>query len=147
MTNAPICFTCKVQSRLTDGREVYPHRPDLFAKPIYVCDGGCGGRVGCHPGTTKPLGTPANAELRLARSKVHRLLDPLWMHAHNRGDMPKKRARGLVYRYLGAQLAIPREEVHTGMFDTARCETAVAVLKGLRFAQIVAWADAQNVTA
>jgi len=30
------CMECGKISRLTDGREIYPHRPDLFSKSFYM---------------------------------------------------------------------------------------------------------------
>ena len=54
------CTGCEknVNARLTDGKERYPHRQDLYELPFWVCDN-CGGYVGCHHKTnqrTKPLG-------------------------------------------------------------------------------------------
>ncbi|MDR3488742.1 MAG: zinc-finger-containing protein [Bradyrhizobium sp.] len=161
MTAAPVCPECKTAARLTDGREIYPHRPDLADKPIYVCDG-CTGYVGCHPGTTKPLGTPANYELRNARSKLHNLmLDPLWMEAwrdpayaadreadasgrkrtaqQRIGDI-QRCARTRVYEYLADKLGLTREQCHTGEFDLETCRRAWTALKGVSYSEIRAWA-------
>lgn len=61
MTNRAIfCCCCEndVHARLTDGREIYPHRHDLYSLPFWRCDG-CGNHVGCHHKTkdrTRPLG-------------------------------------------------------------------------------------------
>ncbi|MGI9484465.1 MAG: zinc-finger-containing protein [Geminicoccaceae bacterium] len=49
------CLHCGGDCRLTDGAEIYPHRPDLADKQIWKCDA-CKARVGCHPDTTDPLG-------------------------------------------------------------------------------------------
>lgn len=79
------CAPCdqEVWARLTTGAEIYPRRPDLHKLPIWKCDG-CGGYVGCHHKhhieamRTRPLGVIATAELKAARSHLHRLIDPLW---------------------------------------------------------------------
>lgn len=76
------CCGCKadVGARLTDGREIYPHRADLAALPFWKCDA-CGNAVGCHHKTkerTRPLGCIPTPELKTARSHIHRVLDPLW---------------------------------------------------------------------
>ena len=76
------CCGCqeKIEARLTDGREIYPHRPDLASLPFWRCDK-CQLHVGCHHKTadrTNPLGNILTKELSKARSHIHALLDPLW---------------------------------------------------------------------
>ena len=67
------CCECAnhVEARLTDGREIYPHRPDLAALPFWRCDG-CGGYVGTHHRSddpTRPLGViPSSALMSNAAS-------------------------------------------------------------------------------
>ncbi len=78
------CCGCekKVEARLTNGAEVYPHRDDLHGLPFWKCDA-CGNYVGCHHKTanrTKPLGCIPTPELKAARQSIHRLLDPLWQN-------------------------------------------------------------------
>ena len=81
-TRALYCCQCAsdVQARLTDGREVYPHRSDLRALPFWRCDA-CGNFVGCHHKTknrTEPLGCIPTPELKEARKQLHALIDPAW---------------------------------------------------------------------
>ena len=76
------CCECseKVEARLTDGGEIYPHRPDLRPMHFWKCDA-CGNYVGCHHKTknpTQPLGIIPTPELRNARNHIHSILDPLW---------------------------------------------------------------------
>lgn len=76
------CCGCakKVEARLTDGTEIYPHRPDLASLPFWACDS-CGNFVGCHHKTknpTQPLGCIPTPEIKAARQHIHRILDPLW---------------------------------------------------------------------
>lgn len=76
------CTGCSkdVEARLTDGKEIYPHRPDLYSLPFWKCDT-CNNCVGCHHKTsnpTRPLGVIATPELKRERMKIHALLDPLW---------------------------------------------------------------------
>lgn len=70
------CCGCKtkVSARLTDGAEVYPHRPDLHDLPFWRCDA-CGNFVGCHHRTKKrtgPLGCIPTPEVRWARGSRSR---------------------------------------------------------------------------
>ena len=114
------CPYCGCVAPLVTGEEVYPHRRDLYAKQFYACLP-CGAWVGCHPGTTKPLGRLANAHLRQAKMRVHALLDPLW-----RSGAAK---RSTVYARLSDHLSITPQECHVGMFDLERCANAERVLK------------------
>jgi hypothetical protein len=81
-TRTIYCCACvkKVDARLTDGVEIYPHRPDLHSLPFWKCDT-CGNYVGCHHKTsnpTHPLGNIPSPEIKKARMHIHAILDPLW---------------------------------------------------------------------
>jgi len=79
-TVPPACTHCDTPAQLVDGSQVYPHRQDLVARLFWRC--GCGAYVGTHKGSDRPLGTPANAQLRDARMKLHnQMVDPLWQTA------------------------------------------------------------------
>lgn len=116
MTRQIYCCGCghDVPARLTDGKEIYPHRPDLAGLPFWICDT-CRNYVGCHHKTTdrtRPLGNIPTAELRNARSKIHALLDPLWTS--------KGMRRSAVYAALSRQLG---REYHTAeLKDVAEAE-------------------------
>lgn len=82
------CSGCgkNVIARLTDGHEIYPHRPDLATLPFWKCDT-CGNYVGCHHKTqnrTQPLGCIPTPELKNARQHIHRILDPMWKGRGNK---------------------------------------------------------------
>lgn len=119
--NAPFCPYCGELSKLVYGDVVYPHRGDLRNKPFYLC-GPCKAWVGCHPGTTTPLGRLADAGLRKAKSAAHAAFDPFWRSG--------KMSRGTAYAKLGDELGIPREEVHIGMMDAERCRRVVEICTG-----------------
>lgn len=98
------CCACeqKVQARLTDGAEIYPHRADLHTLPFWKCDG-CGNSVGCHHKTkdrTQPLGIIPTPELKCARQHIHRLLDPIWKSGRiKRKDLYAKLTEALGWKY------------------------------------------------
>lgn len=76
------CCGCNehIEARLTDGKEMYPHRADLHDLPFWICDA-CRNFVGCHHKTanrTNPLGCIATKEIKDARIHIHALLDPAW---------------------------------------------------------------------
>ena len=136
------CLHCEGGCRLTDGKEVYPPCPDLHHKHFYVCDH-CDARVGCHPGTTTPLGYAADKPTRDARSMLHELmLDPLWNSAPN-----PSRARRWTYKFLANALGIKREHCHTGMFSIERCREAWKAIRYQTPATIQQWNDARRIAA
>lgn len=149
--SAPDCPTCRVPPRLTNGAEIYSHRRDLHGKPFWRCDA-CKGYVGCHPGTTKALGTPADGPLRRARSLLHEeRMDPIWKTAHMspcyQHPMDEKRrkaiqgaARGRIYAWLQAKMGLTAEQCHTGMFTIEQCRQAWALLNGVTYMDIRRWA-------
>jgi hypothetical protein len=83
---------------------------------FWVCTP-CDARVGCHPGTVTPLGTPADAELRAARNAAHAAFDPLW----DSGELTRTRA----YAWLAERMGMRKEDVHIGHFDLAQCQRVV----------------------
>lgn len=114
------CTYCGRRAALVNGTVVYPHRPDLAEKRFYHC-AACSSWVGCHPGTTKPLGTLANAETRQARLVAHAHFDPIWKE----GRMRRKQA----YAWLAKELGIPVHECHISWFATKRCEQVVDICR------------------
>lgn len=114
------CCGCNgnVDARLTDGREIYPHRPDLFILPFWRCDE-CGNYVGCHHKTanpTKPLGIIPTPALKAARQSIHACLDPLWKG----GKIGRKKLYAKISNKIG-------KEYHTAELRTI--SEAMAVRK------------------
>jgi uncharacterized protein DUF3268 len=105
---------CDVVARLTDGRERYPHRPDLAEIPFWKCDT-CKNYVGCHWKTdtpTRPLGCIATPEILDARKKIHALLDPIWKN--------NRISRGQAYAYISKQLGYSYHAGEIRTMDEAR---------------------------
>ena len=95
------CCACggDVDARLTDGGEIYPHRPDLHSLPFWRCDA-CENFVGCHHKTknrTEPLGCIPTAELKEARKKLHALIDPI----RQSGEMGRRELYEAISREVG----------------------------------------------
>lgn len=112
MPKAPICPYCGVKAILRSGKFGYfwvcPEWPD------------CDAKVGCHPGTTTPLGTMANAELCEWRKKAHAAFDPLWKK--------KGRERSAAYKWLAEALGVKVADCHIAMFDVDLCRRTVEVV-------------------
>jgi len=86
-------------ARLTNGGEIYPHRPDLADLPFWRCDA-CGNYVGCHHKTkvrTRPLGCIPTKKLKKARQHIHKILDPVWQS----GRMTRKEIYAKLSEKLG----------------------------------------------
>jgi hypothetical protein len=95
------CVACgyDVDARLTNGKELYPHRPDLFSLPFWRCDL-CKNFVGCHHKTknpTAPLGCIPTPELKNARKHIHALIDPIWQS----GKMKRKDLYSAISKVVG----------------------------------------------
>lgn len=108
------CCGCnmEVTATLTDGRRIYPHRPDLADLPFWEC-GFCGNHVGCHHKTadrTKPLGNIPTPELMRARRHIHALLDPLWQQGTlRRGQVYARISKALGRQYHTAEIRTVEE--------------------------------------
>lgn len=122
--STPPCPYCRKPSQLVGGDVVYPHRPDLASKQFYECRP-CDARVGCHPGTVKPLGRLANADLRRRKMACHENFDPIWREAQRAGD---RGARSKAYSWLAEQMWLPVNECHFGMFDEDQAGRAIDIL-------------------
>lgn len=114
------CVNCQkdIDANLVTGDIIYPHRPDLKNKNFYRCPI-CGGYVGCHLNTDKPLGCIPTEELKKARIRVHNILDNLWESGkYKRSDIYKTLSNHFGFKY------------HNGNTKSvAECEEAIEVLK------------------
>jgi hypothetical protein len=104
---------------LVTGEEIYAHRPELAELRFWKCRP-CGAWVGCHPGTTKALGTLAKEGLRQLRGEAHEVFDSLW----------KSRlvSRTDAYAWLAWRLEIDPEECHIAMFDEDLCQKTIKMM-------------------
>ena len=68
------CCGCDTgtEARLTNGAEIYPHRPDLHELPFWKCDK-CGNFVGCHH-KTKDRTRPMKIEIEISEEAVNAAL-------------------------------------------------------------------------
>jgi ssDNA-binding Zn-finger/Zn-ribbon topoisomerase 1 len=114
------CPYCDGLTQLRDNIIIYKTKSYGMA---YVCENypDCDAYVGCHPGSSKPLGTLADAELRRWRNKTHAELDPLW-----KGPL-RKMSRNKAYE-LGAKL-LNVKEFHVGWCELEDCKTLVSKLQ------------------
>lgn len=116
------CDYCNKEAELVGGDAIYPHRPDLHGLKFYYCANDAAW-VGCHRGTTKPLGRLANAELRQAKQDAHVAFDRLWRATTPAGSFDRNGA----YKWLAQQLGINRNDCHIGMMNVEQCQRVVQI--------------------
>ena len=117
------CPYCGAKARLTTRREINSFPEDAA---IYLCGDfpRCDAYVGCHKGTTKPLGSMADGHLRVMRRKAHAALDWAWKS--------KKMSRSEAYRKLGEHLELKPKRTHIGMFNLEQCQATIDLFKAMR---------------
>jgi len=121
------CCVCgdDVDARLTDGKEIYPHRKDLYNLPFWKCDK-CGNYVGCHHKTenkTQPLGVIPSPEIKKARQELHRLIDPIWQSADQQNAKRKE-----VYKFISDKIG---RKYHTANIRSVKeAQQVIEIVKG-----------------
>jgi hypothetical protein len=131
VTTPPICPYCSARARyLQSSAELYGGRD---YGPVWACLR-CRAWVGCHKGTTTPLGRLADAHLRRWKRNVHAVFDPIWQRRFERKHVvdpkyKKAHARGGRYKRLAELMGIPRNECHIGMFDIQLCKRAISIIE------------------
>jgi len=113
----PTCPYCGALARCVDSSVVYGGRS---YGPIWLCGRYpiCKAYVGCHKGTTVPLGRLADSELRIAKQKAHAAFDVLWK------GLPSG-TRKKAYAWLAEKMGLAIDKCHIGMFDVDQCEEVV----------------------
>lgn len=121
----PTCRYCLQPARLVRvGEPDYPYRRDFG--PVWICTP-CEARVGCHPGTDKPLGGLANAELRQAKQEAHGVFDPIWRDLAAGKNCSRSKARRAAYAWLANELGKPAKRTHIGFMDLEECRLVVEI--------------------
>ena len=130
------CPYCGATMVLRDSPYVYPTTKK--AKDwgsVWVCENypKCDTYVGCHKGTTIPLGRPANARLRTLKKEAHKWFDVIWQC----GLVSRDEA----YQWLADILGIPFNECHIGMFDIKSCQITISECKRISNPKVVAYRE------
>lgn len=116
------CPYCGGDVILRNSDYVYGNNKKDYGK-LWVCVNypKCSSYVGCHKGTTTPLGRLANQRLRRLRSEAHKQFDVVWKD----NIMTRKEA----YIWLSKELHIPLSDCHIGMFDIRMCQKVIHLCK------------------
>lgn len=111
------CPYCGKLAEFSSSRLFYGQ---CYGTNVYYCTP-CDARVGTHGRGKKPLGTMANASLRILRRRCHALIDPYWKKG--------KYSRSTVYRRMAAAMNLTPEEAHIGLFNEDQCKQLIAFFK------------------
>lgn len=123
------CRYCQQPAALLRmGDDGYPYGRDYG--PMWVCVP-CAAWVGCHPGTDKPLGGLANAELRAWKIQAHAAFDPLWEGKMRRDKCSKGKARRAGYKWLAGELKIDVKICHIGYMNEDECRRVVEICSAI----------------
>lgn len=115
-----ICRYCGGAVRLVSASKVYgpaaAARLGIERQSFYQCQN-CNARVGCHPGSTRPLGNLANEALRMKRMETHHVFDSFW---EERGM-----SRTQAYKWMAKKMRLSEELAHIGGFEIDRCQKLI----------------------
>ena len=119
--SAPRCPYCGSHTILRSADGIY--RENSRQEMLYVCKNypACDSYVRVQKGTTIPLGTVANRELRELRAEAHRQFDKLY----KRGYMSKHDA----YQWLGGILGVPAKNAHIAQLSVLSCNLVIQEAK------------------
>lgn len=95
------------------------YRENTKGAMLYVCKRypACDAYVRTRPGTSRPVGTLANRELRLLRREAHRYFDRLYLS----GRMSKEQA----YEWLASLIQAPMSKAHIGYLGEYYCRQVI----------------------
>ena len=111
------CPHCGAAMILRPASEIY-HDAKSDRK-LYVCHNypACNTYVAAHPNTDKPMGVPANGNLRNLRIQAHRKFDLIWKN----GLMTREEA----YRWFADSFGLSLRDAHIGMCSEYRCRELI----------------------
>lgn len=101
------CCNCQkdMECDLISGKQAYPHRDDIYGN-FWQCVN-CKNFVGCHKtGKGKRnLGVIPTPKMKIARSHIHKILDPLWQTGRiKRSELYRQISEHIGFEYHTAEL-------------------------------------------
>lgn len=115
-----ICRHCGGAVRLVSASKVYgpaaAARLGIDRQSFYQCQN-CNARVGCHPGSMRPLGNLANEALRMKRMETHHVFDSFWKE--------RGMSRTQAYKWMAKKMRLSEELAHIGGFEMDRCQKLI----------------------
>ena len=115
-----ICRYCGGEVRLVSASKVNgpaaAARLGIERQSFYQCQN-CNARVGCHPGSTRPLGNLANEALRMKRMEPHHVFASFWKE--------RGMSRTQAYKWMAKKMRLSEELAHIGGFEIDRCQKLI----------------------
>ena len=128
MSKPLICPSCSAPAVLVRfGTEAPTHEWRCARYPE------CDNAVGCHDGSTKPMGTLADLPTRRMRRNAHGVFDQVWrLEQKVRGhhNLGMAAARLNAYRWLSRQMGLSVDNCHIGLMDSENCKRVIALCEG-----------------
>jgi ssDNA-binding Zn-finger/Zn-ribbon topoisomerase 1 len=117
------CPYCGREMQLRSADGIYRENP--YHRKLYVCPNypTCDTYANLIDGTLKPLGTPANGQLRALRKQTHNEFDKIWL----KNIMSRKSA----YRWMADITGLPWEDAHIGNLRESMCLLVIEKSKEL----------------
>jgi hypothetical protein len=118
------CPYCKGQVKYhRDTRIIYGNKANPVWGGVWICENypKCDSYVGCHKGTTEPLGRMADKELRKYKVLAHNEFDKLW----KQGDYTRAEA----YKIMQKLMCLPEHKAHIGLFTVKKCKQLINKLE------------------
>lgn len=111
------CPYCGSTAILRDAS--YVHGEKSRGGKVYVCSHYpvCNSYVNVQSGTTIPIGTLANKELRKKRIRAHKIFDQIW----KQGILSKAEA----YRWIADKFCLNEQQAHIGKFSDYMCDQLI----------------------
>lgn len=128
------CPYCNKLAKFVTGKEIYPHRKDLFNRKYWYCKD-CDAYVGCHLPNREnnfkeniPFGVIADKTLRTYKIKTHQMFDAIWIPSAQRDVKMKKIIRRKAYKWLARKMQISEQCCHIGNFSVEQCKEAIKIV-------------------
>ena len=147
----PACIHCGELSRPALGAEIYPRSPDIADLRFFKCDE-CDAFIGTLKVSGKPLGLPANKELREIRKLTFDKIKPIYQNAWQHKSYGKidssdqdarmsiqRSAKKRVYMSIAANMGIPYETCKVTHFGIDECREAYRLALRMDYGTVRAW--------
>ena len=121
MTRCPYCGAPMV---IRPAAEIY--RDKTTEGSLLVCTNypRCDTYARLCPGSNRPLGVPANRELRRIRARAHKAFDAVWQQGYM--------SRTDAYCWMADFMGLRRQDAHIGQFGAYQCEMVIGKCESLR---------------
>jgi ssDNA-binding Zn-finger/Zn-ribbon topoisomerase 1 len=118
------CPYCGARMETRLGSEIYHDAANK--ERLLVCTDypRCNTYVHLYPGSDRPMGMPANGDLRNLRHRAHKSFDQMWKQGYM--------SRDAAYRWMADFLGLRPQDSHIAMFGDYQCKKVIEKCEELR---------------